>query len=92
MHNTTSIAAFRSRADSLTHSRVATRIATDIALDTIAHDVCTVTHKEFGRRTGAGRRTVDNALKSIQALGLVERVGRTDEGRSIYKALWATAE
>ncbi len=78
---------FIGRATELTQSKTAIRLAKDIAEETLRQGVCRVTHAEFGRRTGKCRRTIDLALKRIQALGLVEKIERTPEGRSVYRAV-----
>lgn len=78
---------FIGNAAELSNSKTATRIVKDIAEDTLRHGACSVTHKEFGRRTGKCRRTVDYAFKRLLRLGLIERIEKTADGRSTYRAI-----
>lgn len=78
---------FLGRAVAATPSMTCLRIARDIVEDTLRSGACRVSHAEFCRRTGKARRTVDNALKHIQRVGLVEKIERTSEGRSVYRAI-----
>lgn len=57
-----------------------------IARHTVVHGESRVSHKDFQRRCGVCRRTVDNAMKQLRRHSLIERIGSTDRGAAIYRA------
>jgi len=67
-------------------SSKAIAIVMAIARDTVLRGESRIPHKEHGRRIGACRRSVDDAMKLLKRRGLIERVGRTEQGVSIYRA------
>lgn len=72
----------------LTPSRTATCIAQLIADECLLKGESALTHKEFERRTGTCRRTVQVAIRRLLDRRVIQRVRRTDEGNSIYACLW----
>lgn len=77
---------FSYSAERLTTSSHAISILMRVARHSLLYGECRTSHKEFGRRSGACRRTIDVAIKKLKRLGLIERVGTTDNGVAIYRA------
>jgi transcriptional regulator of nitric oxide reductase len=67
-------------------SSKAIAIVMAIARDTVLRGSSSISHKEHGRRIGACRRSVDDAMKLLKRRDLIERIGTTDLGVSIYRA------
>jgi hypothetical protein len=70
-------------------SSAALAIVTAIARETVLLGSSHITHKEFGRRTGRCRRSIDTAVKVLKGHNLIRRVGTTDGGSAIYRAVFA---
>lgn len=77
---------FHYAAEREVRSSTALAIVTAIARDTMLRGDARITHRELQRRTGTCRRTVDSAIKTLKARGLIERTGTTDTGAAIYRA------
>lgn len=72
----------------LARGRTAVRIASWIADECLLKGESRISHKEFQRRAGVCRRTVQLAIRSLVRLGIVRRSGTTDAGIAIYSARW----
>ncbi|ESZ76502.1 hypothetical protein [Mesorhizobium sp. L103C105A0] len=77
---------FYYKTERLVQSSAAIAIVTAIARETVLGGACRISHKEFGRRTGACRRSIDTAIKTAKRAGLIDRIGTTDGGVAIYRA------
>lgn len=76
----------------LASSRTAVRVASDIAKDTLLRGECRLTHREFERRTGACRRTMQRVIRNLIDARLIKRTGTTDTGQAIYVAEFDRAD
>ena len=81
---------FYYNAEGAVRSSTALAIAIGIARETVLHGDSCISHKEFGRRTGACRRSIDTAIKALKRHDLISRVGTTDGGVAIYRANFDT--
>jgi hypothetical protein len=67
-------------------SSKAIAIAIDVRRNTMLAGQSTTSHGEYQRRCGACRRSIDNAIKLLKRLKIIERIGTTPDGRAIYRA------
>lgn len=77
---------FYHRVEASVRSSKAIAIVMAIARDTVLRGESKIPHKEHGRRIGACRRSVDDAVKLLKRHDLIERTGTTDTGVAIYRA------
>lgn len=77
---------FMGNAELRVRSSTAISIAVSIARETILWGESRITHKDFGRRTGACRRSIDKAIKTLRCTRLIERIGTTESGVAVYRA------
>jgi hypothetical protein len=67
-------------------------IALNVGCNTLLRGESRTSHKEYGRRCGVCRRTIDNAVKQLKRHRIIERIGTTPEGSAIYRANFAALE
>jgi hypothetical protein len=77
---------FYYRAEAAHVGWTAIAIAIDVARNTILAGTSCVPHREYQRRTGKCRRSVDKAIKRLKAAGLIERIDTSPEGIAVYRA------
>jgi hypothetical protein len=61
-------------------------IALNVGRNTLIHGESRVSHKEYGRRCGVCRRSIDTAVKLLKKHRIIERIGTTEQGSAIYRA------
>ncbi|MEF2555533.1 hypothetical protein VQ044_04490 [Aurantimonas sp. C2-5-R2] len=61
-------------------------IAMNVGRNTLALGQSSVSHKEYQRRCGVCRRTVDTAVKLLKKHRIIARVGTSEHGSAIYRA------
>ncbi|PWL19270.1 hypothetical protein DKP76_01535 [Falsochrobactrum shanghaiense] len=61
-------------------------IAMNVGRNTLLHGESSVSHKEYGRRCGVCRRTIDTAVKQLKQHDIIQRIGTTEAGVAIYRA------
>ena len=72
-------------AERVVRSSTALAILISIGRNTLVCGDCRLAH-EFGRVTGACRRSIDKAVRTLKKHELISRVGTTDNGVAIYRA------
>lgn len=61
-------------------------IAMNVGRNTLLHGESRVSHKEYGRRCGVCRRSIDTAVKQLKQHDIIQRIGTTPAGIAIYRA------
>ncbi|MGX9574074.1 hypothetical protein [Mesorhizobium sp. f-mel] len=61
-------------------------IALNVGRNTLLRGESRTSHREYQRRCGVCRRSVDSAVKLLKRHGIIERIGTAQEGHAIYRA------